>query len=117
VELDQGRDGLGSHPRQARGPEQDRIGLVDLRAATSAPRAIWAAGPRSAGPARERHGSAGEGGRDRALGVEGDDDDRGRPTGPRDVADPPNGGKPVGVGERGLGTRGEDHGGNRHERW
>ena len=88
-----------------------------IRLAASIPLTIWPTGPRSGGDrihqrrlgVRERRG-------DRPLGIERADDDRGRAARPRDVGEPADAGRPVGVGERRRRAGGEDDGGDGHWR-
>ena len=85
------------------------------RSAASQPPAIWPTGP-SAGATgstsvawrvRERRA-------DRAVGVEGADDDRGRAARPGDVGQAADRGRAVGVREGGCRGRGQDDGGDGH---
>ena len=115
MRLDQRRDRLGPDPRHPRRPEQDRgrvahLGQREFRAAhhlAGGTDLRWGRG------AVDRLGTD-ERRRDRPIGVRGDDDDRECPTGPGEVRQSTHPRLAERVGERALGGRGQDDGGNGH---
>ena len=118
VRLDERGHGLGTDPDHARRPEQQR-GRV------AAPRR-WPArrrgpsgrpGPCSAGAGEPWIASLPTSALATAPSVSGrHDDDRQRSTRPGDVDETPHARLALGVGERALGGRGQDHGGDGHGR-
>ena len=95
VRLDERGDGLGPDPGHPRRPEQGRRrGRWTSAAASSMPRAIWPTGPASAGAGPVDRLAAEQRGRDRAVRVGRDDDDRQRAAGPGEVGEAADAGLP-----------------------